>query len=91
MNLNVEFLGIARQLADTASCPISVDEGATFRDVLGQLALRYPPLVGPVIVAPSYDLQTDLRIIVDGVHQVTDLDTHPQEGQRLILMFGDVC
>lgn len=91
MNLTVEFLGIARQLADSASCSLSVDEGATFRDVLSQLARRYPPLVGPVIVAPSYDLQSDLRIVVDGMHQVTDLDAHPQEGQRLILMFGDAC
>ena len=90
MNLNVELFGVARQLAGTAGCAVSVGDGATYRDVLAELANRYPRLVGPVIVPETHDLETDLRLVVDGLREVADLDAAPQEGQRLLLMFTDV-
>lgn len=90
MNLNVELYGVARQLAGTAGLMMSIDDPATYRDVLAELASRYPRLVGPVIVPETHDLEADLRLVVDGLREVADLDATPQNGQRLLLMFNDV-
>lgn len=87
MKLTVEMLGLSRRLAQTKESLVEIDDQATFRDVLGQLARRFPALVGPVIVPATFDIVPSHMINVNGRNVVTDLDTHPQDGQRLILMF----
>jgi len=52
MRLNVEFLGLSRRLAQTKEAAVELDDRATFRDVLRDLAVRFPALVGLVIVPP---------------------------------------
>ncbi len=87
MKLTVEMLGLSRRLAQTKESLVEVSDQATFRDVLAQLAARFPALVGPVIVPDTFDIVSSHMINVDGRSVVTDLDSHPQDGQRLILMF----
>ena len=87
MKLTVELLGLSRRLAQTKESLVEVDDQATFRDVLAQLAARYPALVGPVLVPDRLDIVSSHMINVDGRRVVTDLDAHPEDGQRLILMF----
>lgn len=87
MKLTVEMLGLSRRLTQTKESLVEIDDQATFRDVLAQLATRFPVLVGPVIVPDTYDIVSSHMINVDGRSVVTDLDSHPQDGQRLILMF----
>lgn len=87
MKLTVEMLGLSRRLTQTKESLVEMDDQATFRDVLAQLATRFPALVGPVIVPDTYDIVSSHMINVDGRSVVTDLDSHPQDGQRLILMF----
>lgn len=87
MKLTVEMLGLSRRLAQTKESLVEIRDQATFRDVLAQLATRFPALVGPVIVPDTSDLVSSHMINVDGRSVVTDLDSHPQDGQRLILMF----
>ena len=87
MKLTVEMLGLSRRLAQTKESLVEVDDQATFRDVLAQLAARFPALVGPVIVPDTFDIVPSHMINVNGRNVVTDLDAHPQDGQRLILMF----
>jgi molybdopterin converting factor small subunit len=87
MKLNVEFLGLSRRLAQTKEVLLELDDRATFRDVLRELATRFPALVGPVITPKTFDLVPAHMINVDGRRVVSDLDTQPQDGQRLIIMF----
>jgi len=87
MKLNVEFLGLSRRLAQTKEALVELDERATFRDVLRDLATRFPALVGQVIVPHSFDLVSAHMINIDGRRVVSDLDMQPQDGQRLIIMF----
>lgn len=87
MKLDVEFLGLSRRLAQTKEVSLVLDDRATFRDVLRELASRFPALVGPVIVPQTFDLVPAHMINVDGRRVVSDLDTQPQDGQRLIIMF----
>ncbi|HHX44596.1 MAG TPA: MoaD/ThiS family protein [Chloroflexi bacterium] len=87
MKLVVEMLGLARRLAQTKESLVEIGDQATFRDVVAQLAERYPALVGPVIVPQTFDIESSHILNVDGRAVVTDLDAHPQDGQRLILMF----
>ncbi len=87
MKLTVEMLGLSRRLAQTKESLVELDDQATFRDVLAHLAARFPALVGPVIVPDTFGIVSSHMINVDGRSVVTDLDSHPQDGQRLILMF----
>lgn len=87
MKLTVEMLGLSRRLAQTRESLVEVSDQATFRDVLAQLATRYPALLGEVIVPETFDIVSSHMLNVDGRSIVTDLDAHPQDGQRLILMF----
>jgi hypothetical protein len=87
MKLTVELLGLSRRLAQTKQSLVEIGDQATFRDVLAHLAMRFPALVGPVIVPHTFDIVSSHMINVDGRRVVTDLDLQPQDGQRLILMF----
>ena len=85
--LTVEFLGQSRRLTQAKESLLRIDNKDSFRDVLKHLALRYPALLGPVIVPETSELQSSYMINVDGRRVVRDLGVQPQDGQRLILMF----
>jgi molybdopterin converting factor small subunit len=87
MKLNVEFLGLTRKLAQTKESLVEMDEQATLRDVLGVLAVRFPALVGPVIVPETFDLVSSHLVNLDGRRAAENLDMRLQDGQRLIFMF----
>ena len=90
MKLRVEFLGLSRRLAQTKESLVEVGDRATLRSVIRHLAVRYPALVGPVIVPDSFDLAESYMMNIDGRRADTDLDQRPQDGQRLVLMFADL-
>ena len=87
MRLVVEFLGQARRLAQTKETVLHTEHGSSLRDVLRQLAVDYPALVGPVIVPHTYDIVPSYMLNIDGRRTARDLDALPEDGQRLILMF----
>ena len=87
MKLTVEFMGLARRLAQTHSSLVHVSDQATFRDVLRALAEQFPGLVGPVIVPESHALESAYMLNVGGRRAVQDLDEPAEDGQRLYLMF----
>jgi hypothetical protein len=87
MRLIVEFLGQARRLAQTREAVLHTEHGSSFRDVLHQIAIDYPALVGPVIVPQTYDIVPAYMVNIDGRRTVRDLDALAEDGQRLILMF----
>jgi molybdopterin converting factor small subunit len=87
MKLTVEFLGLSRRLAQTRETLVELDDRATFRDVLRHLATRFPALLDQVILPQTYALVSSHMINIDGRSVVSDLDTQPLDGQRLIFMF----
>jgi hypothetical protein len=99
MQLKVEFLGLARELAGTREGLVQVEDQATWRDVVRKLALEYPALVGAVIVPElnasehhaqkHFDLAPSYMFNVGGRAMVRDLDMPAQAGQRLLLMFAE--
>ena len=87
MKLTVEFLGLSRRLAQTKECLITIEDQASLRDVLRALAAQFPALVGQVIIPDTFDLVPSYMISLDGRQAVRDLDSKPQDNQRLVLMF----
>ncbi len=89
MDLSVEFLGLARELAGTKSCAIRLESGATFRDLVSSLASSYPALVGPIIEPNAQDLTRAFMLNVNGRASVADLDALAEDGQRILLLFAE--
>lgn len=87
MNLTVEFLGLSRRLAQAKESAVALPDRATFRDLLRQLADRFPALLDSVIVPNTYDLVSSYMLNINGRHAVKDLDAPAQDGQRILLMF----
>ena len=87
MNLTVEFLGLSRRLARAKEGPVTIAGQPTFRDVLREIASRFPALLGPIINPGTYDLVSTYMLNVDGRRVVKDLDRPAQDGSRLLLMF----
>jgi len=83
----VEFYGTARQVTGQKDVTIELEEGGTFRDVVRALAARYPELVGNVIQPGGEELQMPNMFNVNALRVVHDLDTQPQDGDRILLMF----
>jgi molybdopterin converting factor small subunit len=89
MDLNVEFLGLARELAGTRSCTIRLEGGATFRDLVSSLAVHFPLFIGPIIDGSSLELMRAFMLNVNGRAVVNDLDAQAADGQRVLLMFAE--
>ncbi len=98
MQLKVEFLGLARELAGTKEGLVQVGEQATWREVVRQLAAEYPALLGTVIIPDHdacdsdmqhYKLAPSYMFNVGGRAMVRDLDMPVQAEERLLLMFAE--
>ncbi len=89
MQLKVEFLGLARELAGHAEGLVTVGEQATWRELIHGVACQYPALVGPVILPDSYNLSAAYMLSVGGRTIVRDFDAPAERGQRLLLMFAE--
>ncbi|MFO7604826.1 MAG: MoaD/ThiS family protein, partial [Desulfurivibrionaceae bacterium] len=78
-----------RELAGTKEGHVQVDEKATWRDVIRQLALQYPALPGVVISPDHTSLAPSYMLNVGGRAMVRDLDLPAQAGERVLLMFAE--
>jgi hypothetical protein len=82
MQLKVEFLGLARELAGAADGLVTVGERASWRELVRSLALQ-------VIIPDDYHLSAAYMLNVGGRTIVRDFDAPVQAGQRLLLMFAE--
>jgi len=89
MQLKVEFLGLARELAGVSESLVTLSEQATWRDLICGLASQFPALAGPVILPENCTLSTAYMLNVNGRTIVRDFDEPVQTGQRLLLMFAE--
>lgn len=83
----VEFYGTSRQVTRQKEITIDLGQGSTFRDVVRTLATRYPGLIGNVIQPSGEELQSPNMFNVNARRVIHDLDTQPQDGDRILLMF----
>ncbi len=88
MEIWVEFVGIPRLLAGVQEVTLSLPAGASYREVLRQLALRFPALDGQVIDADGAKLFPENKIALNGKRILTEseLDLSPQDGDRLVIL-----
>jgi len=89
MQLKVEFLGLARELAGVTEGLVTVEDTATWRHLLRSVSEQYPGLLGPVIIPESHTLSEGYMLNIGGRTIVRDFDAPVQPGQRLLLMFSE--
>lgn len=89
----VELAGLTRVLAGSAEVSVSVQEGATWRDVIAALARESPPLVGEAITERGQDLIGSYVLTVGGRRTIADLDDEVrlEEDDQLALLDVGIC
>ena len=89
MILEVEFLGLARDLSRTSRAQVQLDDHATWRDLIRYLGIHYPSLIGQVITPVVCDLTSSYMLNLGGRRVVRNLDVPAQAGARVLLMFAE--
>lgn len=88
--IRVELTGVARSMSGTSMLELYFPAKATYRDVVEQLALLYPALVG-VIIAQDHRSLLSAMIFNRNSEEETILpdmmDGQPEHGDRLLLTF----
>jgi molybdopterin converting factor small subunit len=88
MRIQVEFLGVSRLETGIKEMALDVEKGATFRDLVRVLGIRYPALIGNVIQPDGETLQAPniLNHNAKRMVQASQMDSGPSDGDRIILM-----
>ncbi|MCJ7550373.1 MAG: MoaD/ThiS family protein [Anaerolineae bacterium] len=88
MELMVEFAGLARMHTRVPRFTMQLEQGTTFRQILGMLGDRYPELVGDVISPGLDSLRSSNMLNLNGKHMIqpSQMNQCPAKGDRLILM-----
>ncbi len=88
MNIKVEFYGVVRQRTGTAKASVETTTAETrLRDVLGELADRFPALRGECIVGQR--LGNGYIANINGSRFVSDPDTALNDGDELMILSAD--
>jgi len=88
MNIKVEFYGVVRQRTGTAKASVETATAETrLRDVLGELADRFPALRGECIVGQR--LGNGYIANINGSRFVSDPDTALNDGDELMILSAD--
>ena len=88
MNIRIEFSGIAKDLADREDLTLSLPADATYRDIVKELAKRYPAMVNILIAPEGQDFLSSVMLVVDGdlANPIMLMDEVPHDGECLHLM-----
>ncbi len=88
MKILVEFAGVSRVLTGAQQVSLELETGATFEQIVRELAAQYPKLVGTVIHPDQKLLMASNMLNVNGQHmlQPSQMTESPQDGDRIILM-----
>lgn len=88
MNVVVEFAGISRVLTGVRDLSCSLEPDTSYRDLICQLGIRFPALVGVVITPDGDALFPENKIALNGKRMIQDseMDTFLSDGDRLTLM-----
>ena len=88
MRVQVEFLGLSRLVSRQKEISLEIAPDATFRDIVGILADRYPEMIGNVIRPDRKTLQEPniFNLNARKMVQAAQMDSVPSENDRIILM-----
>jgi molybdopterin converting factor small subunit len=88
MKVQIEFLGLSRLVSGQKEVSLEIAPDATFRDIVGILAHKYPEMVGNVIRPDRRTLQEPniFNLNARKMVQAAQMDTVPSENDRIILM-----
>lgn len=84
----IEFTGVSRMLTGVSELSMKVQAGTTFSDIVGQIAEKFPALVGQVIEKNKRELIGSNLFSLNGqrIIQESEMDGKPANGDRLILI-----
>jgi hypothetical protein len=87
--IEVEFTGVARSLAGEKKIQLVLDDQASYRDIVRELAHHYPAFVGVLIASDERAfLSANLFSRADGEPIMPDtMDALPQDGERLVVLY----
>ena len=88
MQIDIEFLGLARLVTGERELTLRVEEGTTYRDLVRLLAAKYPQLIGQVIRPDRATLQEPniFNLNARRMIQAKQMDESLQGSDRIILM-----
>jgi hypothetical protein len=88
VNIRIEFSGIAKELAAIDELTLSLPEGTRYRQIVKELALRYPAMVNILIAPNGEEFLSSVMFVIDGnlENPVMLMDESPHEGECIHLM-----
>jgi molybdopterin converting factor small subunit len=88
MQVQIEFFGLSRLITGKKTQTIDFTEGATFRELVGQLGCAYPDLIGDVIQAGQDVLQPPNVFHLKDRHFIKQdqLDQYLKPNDHIVLM-----
>ena len=88
MRIQVELFGLSRLIAGEKEITLTLEEDATFRDVVRALVKKYPDMVGDVVQADGETMQSPNILNLDGRRMIQphQMDERLGDGDRIILM-----
>jgi hypothetical protein len=89
MKITVEFSGGTRAMTGVREAALDMENGCTYRNVVQRLAGLFPELLGAVIADDRNSLLSAMIFNRNGEECILpdQMDLHPQESDRLLLMF----
>lgn len=84
----VALLAQLRAVAGDKTISLTVEDGATVRDLLQALAAAYPAL-GARVLAPDQELREEMQLVIDGRHVSllpAGLDTEIADAHHIMLV-----
>jgi len=88
MKIRIEFSGIAKDLAGRNDLALDVPQETTYREIVKQLANRYPNMLNLLIAPDGENFLSSVMFVVDGdlANPVMLMDESPSDGECIHLM-----
>ena len=86
--VTVVFTTLARSIAGTDQLKLELPEDATYRDIVRQLAARYPDFLGLLIAEDRETFLSSNMFIIDGdlATPAIVMESKPKDGEVIHLM-----
>ncbi len=88
IHLVIEFTGIAREIVGKTTVDLSFPSDSTYADVVRELGLLYPALIGVLIDIDGETFLSSNMFIINNemTLPVMIMDEHPHDGDHLVLV-----
>ncbi len=87
MPIRVEFFGIARQRTGTPACEWNVESASTLRDLLRELACRYPQFADALL--RNGELRPEFIANRNGDEFIRDSETLLRDNETILILSTD--